>query len=98
MSNLKSVWEHCIVHCNTCIKEVVAKIVITCRHFILQQVYGEFNIFICFSVKPSVAVTEQSAENKTKRMFVEVLYEMLTRETRDTLQYLITNERGNEKT
>lgn len=98
MSNWKSIWERCIVLCNICIKEVVAKILITCRHFILQQVYGEFNIFICFSVKPSVAVTEQSVENKNKRMFVEVLHETLTRETGDTLQYLITNGRENGKT
>lgn len=81
VSYVKSTWEHCLVLCNICIKEVVAKILITCRHFILQQVYGEFNIFICFSVKPSVAVTEQSVENKNKRMFVEVLHEMLTRGT-----------------
>lgn len=71
---------------------------ITCRHFKLQGVYKEFNIFICFSVKPSVAVTEQSVENKNKRMFMEVLHQMLTRQKQDTQQHLVTNGQGNWKT
>lgn len=72
-----SKWEtdvETITFCNICIKEIAAKILITCRHFKLQRVYKELNIFMCFSVKPSVAVTEESVENKNKRMFMEVLH------------------------
>lgn len=56
--------------------------VITYRHFKPQQVDKEFNIFICFSVKPSVTATEQSAGKENKRMFMKVLHEMLTGKTR----------------
>lgn len=68
--------------------------VITYRHFKLQQVDKEFNIFICFSVKPSVTVTEQSVGNENKRMFMEVLHEMLTRKTQVAQQYLVTSGQG----
>lgn len=68
--------------------------VITYQHLKLQQVDKEFNIFICFSVKPSVTVTEQSAGNKNKRMFMEVLHEMLAGETQDAQQHLVTSGQG----
>ncbi|RMC17804.1 hypothetical protein DUI87_05471 [Hirundo rustica rustica] len=58
------------------------------------QVDKEFNIFICFSVKPSVTVAEQSVGNENKRMFVEVLREMLTAKTRDAQQYRVTSGQG----
>lgn len=80
--------------CNICIKGIAAKMVITYRHFRLQQVDKEFNIFICFSVKPSVRVAEQSAGKENKRMFTGVLRETLTGKTQDAQQYLGTSGEG----
>lgn len=46
-------------------------------HFSLA--YKVLNIFICLSIKPSVAVTGQSVDNKNKCMLMEQFHEMLTR-------------------
>lgn len=46
-------------------------------HFSLA--YKVFNIFICLSIKPSVAVTGQNVDNKNKCMLMEQFHEMLTR-------------------
>lgn len=83
-----------LVFGNTSIKERAARLRTTCTHFKLQRVDEEFYVFICFSVKPSVVAREQSVENKSKRMFMEVLHEMLTRQAQDTQQCLLTNGRG----
>lgn len=79
---------------NVGVKEIAARLRTTCKHFQLRRVDEEFYVFICFGVKPSVAATEQSAENKSKRMFMEVLHETLTRQTQDTQQCLVTNREG----
>lgn len=46
-------------------------------HFSLA--YKVFNIFICLSIKPSVAVTGQNVDNENKCMLMEKFHEMLTR-------------------
>ena len=65
------------------------------RHFIFPQYYKVFNIFICCSVKPSVAVTGQNVDDKNKRMFTERFHEMLTRKICATLQCLVETDQGN---
>lgn len=60
-----------------------------------HQAYKVFNIFICSSVKPSVAVTGQNVDDKNKRMFVEGFHEMLTRKICATLWCLVENGQGN---
>lgn len=44
-----------------------------------HQAYKVFNIFICSSVKPSVAVTGQNVEVKKECVFMERFHETLTR-------------------
>lgn len=65
------------------------------RHFIFPQSYKVFNIFICSSVKPSVAVTGQNVDDKNKRMFMERFHEMLTRKICATLWCLVEIDQGN---
>lgn len=66
---------------------------ISCFH----PAYKVFNIFICFSVKPSVAVTGQNVDDKNKRMFMEWFHEMLTREICATLSIVERVSRGTWK-
>lgn len=59
-----------------------------------HQAYKVFNIFICSSVKPSVAVTGQNVEGKNKRMFRERFHGTLTRKLCATLGCLVENGQG----
>lgn len=73
-----------IAFCHICIKEIAAKILITCRHFKLQRVYKELNIFICFSVKPSVAVTEKCWEQEQTYVYGSTPLNVNKKDTRYT--------------
>lgn len=61
----------------------------------IPQAFAVFNVFICSTIKPSVAVTGQNVDDKNKRMFMERFHEKLTRRMRAAQWCLVADDQGN---